>query len=231
LTHLWVGAAVLPFSSGFFYPARLLQAIAEYHITGVAANPTTFRILTAAQRDHVPLMDQVRYVMTGGQPLEQGVVQQIARYFPHARIGNMYGCTENSPRICFSWLPPDALARWLCDDLKVVDTTGHHVSPGLVGEILITSTSLMRCYWREPNLTDRYLVDGWFQTGDLGFLAEDGALSLVGRRDNLINVGHEKVAPEEVEIVIACVLGVVEVGVAPGEDALLGCAGCDRSGT
>ncbi len=231
LTHLWSGGALLPWPSGLRHPARVLQAIQEHQLTGIAANPTTFHLFHTLRLEHSISGEYVRYVMIGGQPLDQRVASQIVTRFPSARIVNMYGCTENAPRIAFFWLPPDFSPRdTSCPvgqpirgtHLKIVDETGKEMPSGQSGEILVSGTSLMRCYWREPALTAERIVDGWFHTHDLGLIDEEGQLHLMGRIDNIINVGHEKVAPEEVEAVIASIEGVLEVGVAPVEDGLLG---------
>lgn len=231
LTHLWSGGALLPWPSGLRSSVRVLQAIQEHQLTGIAANPTTFSLFHTLRLAHSISGEYVRYVMIGGQPLDHRVVSQIVTRFPSARIVNMYGCTENAPRIAFLWLPPDFSPRetsWPVGQpihgthLKIVDRTGKEMPSGQSGEILVSGTSLMRCYWREPALTAERIIDGWFSTRDLGLIDEEGQLHLTGRIDNIINVGHEKVAPEEVEAVIASIEGVQEVGVAPVEDGLLG---------
>ncbi len=232
LTHLWSGGAILPWAHGLRYPGALLSAIQNHRITGVAANPTSFRII-AAHGAPAGDLNSVRYVMTGGQPLDSQVALEISRFFPAARIVNMYGCTENSPRVAFYWLPPSPTIRdtpWPVGhavtgtQIKVVDESGGTVGPCLesAGEILVQGTSCMRGYWRDPDLTRAKIVDGWLHTGDLGFIDSEGALHLTGRLDNLFSVGHVKVSPEEIESILETVPGVREAGVVPLSDDFLG---------
>ena len=65
-------------------------------------------------------------------------------------------------------------------------------------------------YWNEPNITKEKLIDKWFHTGDLGYLDKDGLLFLSGRNDTRINIGNEKVSPEEVEMVLNNIDGIEE---------------------
>lgn len=230
LTHLWAGGAILPWCTGLINPAGLLKSINEYKLTGLAANPTAFKILEIDEFQTAGSFDSVRYVMSGGQPLTQPVATKLAKRFRMARIVNMYGCTENSPRVSYYWLPaeiPEHEDHYPVGQpiqgtqFKIVAESGKQTPPGVTGQIALRGSSLMRCYWMEPELTSQRIVDGWFFTGDTGTVDEEGNLSLVGRADNIINVGHEKVSPEEIESVIGSVDGVLEVAVAPVDDSLL----------
>jgi acyl-CoA synthetase (AMP-forming)/AMP-acid ligase II len=143
----------------------------------------------------------------------------------------MYGCTENSPRVTYCWLPeaiPDHPAAWPVGrpvagtSVRIVDGSGKEMEPNSVGDIVISGTSLMTRYLGQPGLTGQRVADGWFATQDRGFLDERGDLHLVGRADNVFSVGHEKVAPEEVEELIGSVAGVRDVAVGPLPDPILG---------
>jgi len=80
----------------------------------------------------------------------------------------------------------------------------------------------MRGYWKDPAATSERLKDGWFHTRDLGFVDGDGLLHLTGRQNTLINIGNEKVAPEEVEKVLLQIPGVEDAAVYGASDPLLG---------
>lgn len=231
LSHLWAGGSIFPLSSGLMYPIEVLQAIRQYELTGIAANPTSFRILNTIQLANELTLDSIRYVMSGGQPLDSKLAIELSGRFRMSRILNMYGCTENSPRISFYWLPVEVHKRempWPVGrpipgtHLKIVDELSTETPIGTIGHILVEGNSLMRCYWKEPILTQERVGGGWLRTGDIGFIDLDGNLNLVGRSDNIISVGHEKVAPEEIEEVIRAIDGVVDVGVAPIADGLMG---------
>ena len=170
--------------------------------------------------------------MSVGQPLDVDLVARVQNFFPNAAIINMYGCTENSPRISGQRIDqrtrPTAhgvypVGRALDGiEISIHQSSGEPVGPTETGEVWIGGTSLMRGYWRDLALTSKHLVDGSFRTEDLGFLTEDGSLYLVGRSNSIINVGNQKVSPEEVERVLESDTRVVEAGVYGVPDDLLG---------
>lgn len=230
LTHLWAGGSILPWPHGLMYPIQILKAVAELRLTGLAANPTSMRMFSSPKRFGSLNLDSVRYVKSAGQPLYTNLAREMAALFPQARIICTYGCTENSPRIAHYWLPsevPDRDGPWPVGralsgtEVRITDDPGEPTAAGETGSILIRGSSLMRCYWNEPESTREQLHDGWFRTGDLGYFDEEARLNVVGRADNIIGVGHEKVSPEEVEAVISKIEGVAEVAVGGIPDPLL----------
>jgi fatty-acyl-CoA synthase len=83
-------------------------------------------------------------------------------------------------------------------EVRVVSETGAALKDGGVGEILVKSNCLFDSYYNRPDLTAKAIVDGWYRTGDLGFLLE-GELYVVGRKKDLIIVGGENLYPEDIE--------------------------------
>ncbi len=88
------------------------------------------------------------------------------------------------------------------NDVRVVDDAGPIISPGHVGEILIRSDSLFNGYYNSPALTDQAFVDGWYRTGDLGFMLSD-ELYVVGRKKDLLIIGGENLYPQDIEEIVA----------------------------
>jgi len=198
-------------------------------MTGFAANPTSLRLFVS-QRTSGRDLSSVRYIVSGGQPLYSRLAASVMSLFPQARITSMYGCTENGPRVSHGWLPSVVPAResaWPVGPalagttIKIVDPSGQAVARGETGEICVGGRSMMRGYWRQPELTRATVRNGWFHSGDLGYFDDAGELVLVGRANNIISVGHEKVSPEEVEAVIGQVDGVTDVAVGGAPDPLL----------
>ncbi|MDX6311018.1 MAG: hypothetical protein QOF44_482, partial [Streptomyces sp.] len=107
-------------------------------------------------------------------------------------------------------------------DLRVVDRDGHPCPPGTEGEVWVHGPTITRGYLANPAETAKSFADGWFRTGDLGSLDEDGYLFLTGRIKNLINRGGEKISPEHVEDIIAGCPGVAEAAVFAIPDATYG---------
>jgi long-chain acyl-CoA synthetase len=217
LIHIWVGGAVMPWQNGLLQPEEMLRTASELAITGVQANPTIFEMLLPDTGGPEILLPSVRYVMSAGQPLTSTLARRIQRRFPFARIANVYGCTENAPRVSYNWLPdiiPERSTPWPVG-LPIDGTRIRIDAPaGETGEVLVGGASLMRCYLGAARESATRIEDGWFRTRDLGFIDDAGALNIVGRIDNVFGVGHEKVSPEEVEEVICAVAGVREAAVA-----------------
>jgi acyl-CoA synthetase (AMP-forming)/AMP-acid ligase II len=232
LTHALAGAGIFPVPSYLRLPMVVPQACSIHRLTGLAANPTSLRIVLGL--DIPPEWDlrSVRYVMSGGQFLDRRLVRRLGERFPNTRIVNMYGASENSPRISYHWVEDrgsDDPARFYPVGIPVRDTRveirsddDRPLAAREVGEVVVSGTSMMRGYWRDPEATAAKLRNGWLHTGDLGFLDEAGSLVLTGRASNVINVGNEKVSPEDVERVLLEVRGVAEAGVYGVPDPVTG---------
>ena len=86
--------------------------------------------------------------------------------------------------------------------IKVINNEGSEVNPGEVGEILVKSEGVMQGYWQLPEETSECIKDGWFHTGDLGILNEDGYLFHIDRKKHMIISGGENIYPAEIENVL-----------------------------
>ena len=101
-------------------------------------------------------------------------------------------------------------------EMRIIDENGVDVQPGQVGEILYRSGTIMKGYYGEEQKTSEVIRNGWFHSGDLGYIDPDGEIIVVDRKNECINTGAEKVFPHEVEEILAnhekidsvCVIGV-----------------------
>jgi len=115
-----------------------------------------------------------------------------------------YGMTEAAPIIASTPLPPGvrkpgSVGRAAGPEIAILTPDGSRVSTGTVGEIAVRGANVMSGYERDPAANAAAFVDGWFRTGDQGYLDADGYLYLTGRLKELINRGGEKVSPLEVD--------------------------------
>ena len=97
--------------------------------------------------------------------------------------------------------------------IKVINNEGNEVNPGEVGEILVKSESVMQGYWQLPEETSECIVNGWFHTGDLGILDEDGYLFHIDRKKHMIISGGENIYPAEIENVLHMMPEILEAAV------------------
>jgi acyl-CoA synthetase (AMP-forming)/AMP-acid ligase II len=83
-----------------------------------------------------------------------------------------------------------------------MDSHGRHLPPGQRGEVVVQGPNVIRGYENNPDANATSFVDGWFRTGDRGYLDADGYLTLVARIKELINRGGEKISPREIDEVL-----------------------------
>lgn len=229
LTHLYVGGAVCPWKQGVFNPHGLWQQLSAQGATGLQANPSIFSALLGASEE-VTTLDHVRYVMSGGQPLSSQLARALSAACPNARIINMYGCTENGPRVSYHVLPKeisDDISVWPVGkavegtEICVFRANGGAAGVGEIGEIGIRGSSLFRAYLGAPEMKQGRMAGDWFMTRDMGHIDDAGDLVLTGRADNIILMGHEKVSPEEIESLLAGVEGIEDAAVGSAADPAL----------
>jgi long-chain acyl-CoA synthetase len=151
---------------------------------------------------------ELRYVASGAAPLAAEAIQEFVRRVPGVEIREGYGLTETSALV--STNPPGAIAYGTVG-LPVPGTEVRIVD----GEVCVRSELVMRGYWNAPELTAETIREGWLYTGDMGRLDEDGYLTILDRKKDLIIRGGFNVFPLDVEeallehpaIATACVLG------------------------
>lgn len=90
----------------------------------------------------------------------------------------------------------------ICSEVKVVDEQDYPLKPREIGEICVRGAHIMAGYWKNPELTAKALRGGWYHTGDMGYLDEDGFLYLTDRKADMIITGGENVYPKEVEDIL-----------------------------
>lgn len=206
-------------------PDQLLATMADEGVTNAFLVPAVLQFLTgvpgAADKD----WSKLRAIAYGASPITSTVLNRVLTTF-RAPLFQVYGSTETTGAI--SQLDPDDhdpdgprahLMRsagkaypWV--ELKAVDpATGEDVAPNTVGEIWIRSSQVTPGYWARPEETAAALSDGWFHTGDAGYLDEEGYLFLTDRIKDMIVTGAENVYPIEVENVLSGHPDVADVAV------------------
>src|SRR4029453_17155784 len=118
-----------------------------------------------------------------------------------------YGMTEAAHQMASNPLPPAAripgsVGRGTDVQISIMDAEGNHLPTGERGEVVIKGPNVIRGYENNPEANAKSFVDGWFRTGDQGFLDADGYLTLVARIKELINRGGEKISPREIDEVL-----------------------------
>ena len=198
---------------------HLLALIQRHRISSFFAPPTVWIALLRS-----PLFDQTDlsrlakgYYGASIMPVE--VMKEIARRLPRVRLWNLYGQTEIAPLA--TMLGPDDQLRKpgsagravLNVETRVVDDQMRDVAVGEVGEIVHRSPHLMQGYFHDDERTRAAFEGGWFHSGDLGTIDDEGYISVVDRKKDMIKSGGENVASREVEEMIYRLPQVSEVAV------------------
>ncbi|MEA5502852.1 long-chain fatty acid--CoA ligase [Halotia wernerae UHCC 0503] len=203
---------------------QLLKAIITHQVTMFFGVPTVFIKLlnTNIPNQH---FESVRYYFSAAAPLPIEIAQSWQDKYGKV-IHEGYGLTETSPCACYNHDLKYKLGSIGAPienvEMKIIDAEGHQVQPGELGEIVIRGPNVMLGYWNRPFETANVIKNGWFHTGDIGQMDEDGFFYIIDRLKDMINVSGFKVYPTEVENVIYQHLAVAEVAVYGVPDAFKG---------
>jgi fatty-acyl-CoA synthase len=200
-------------------PEVILPMIGRHGITSFFAPPSVWIALLRS-----PLFDtsdlstlQKGYYGASIMPVE--VLLELQRRLPNVRLWNLYGQTEIAP-LATVLKPEDQIRKAgsagkpvLNVETRIVNDGMHDVAPGEVGEIVHRSPQLLRGYFEDPDKTSTSMVGGWFHSGDLATIDEEGYITVVDRKKDMIKTGGENVASREVEETIYQLASVSEVAV------------------
>jgi fatty-acyl-CoA synthase len=191
-----------------FIPDRVLQVIQEQKVTIVNLVPIMAQLLWLYAKPEDYDLSSLRAIVFAGSSLPQTVLEESRkRLCPN--IYEFYGLQETgiitsidpetkSKKPASVGVPPVGV------DMRLVDDGGNDVPRGEVGEVIMRGPAATIGYFKQPDKTAEVLRDGWFHTGDLGRLDEDGYLYVVGRNKDMIVTGAQNVfAPEVEETVLA----------------------------
>ena len=200
-------------------PATLLQTVERYSVTKVFAPPTVWiSLLRHPDFDRTDL-SSLRKGYYGASPMPIEILQEIQRRLPQVRLWNLYGQTEMAPVATIlgpdmqSSHPGAAGRPTLNVETRIHDADGNVADQGEIGEIVHRSPQATLGYFNDDRKTADAFREGWFHTGDLGYLDSEGVLFVVDRVKDMIKTGGENVASREVEEVIYQLDSVSEVAV------------------
>ncbi|MBD2385488.1 class I adenylate-forming enzyme family protein [Cylindrospermum sp. FACHB-282] len=202
----------------------VLNTIAAHKVTMFFGVPTVFIKLLNTDTSGYNF-ESVRYYFSAAAPLPLEIAQSWQEKYGFF-IHEGYGLTETSPCACYNHDLKYQLGSIGTPienvEMKIVDSDGHQVQPGELGEIVIRGPNVMLGYWNRPFETAEVIKNGWFHTGDIGRMDEQGFFYIVDRLKDMINVSGFKVYPTEVENVIYQHSSVAEVAIYGVPDAFKG---------
>jgi amino acid adenylation domain-containing protein len=189
--------------------------LTEFQPTWYTAVPTIHQaVLTSARRQQrIGLGHSLRLIRSASSSLPPDVLGGLEALFGVPVI-ETYGMTEAASQIAANPVPRrklNSVGVSAGAEIAIMDSEGRSLSAGQMGEIALRGPTLMQGYDNDASSNAEAFRDGWFRTGDLGYLDEDGYLFIRGRLKDIINRGGQKVAPAEVEETLLSHPDVVEV--------------------
>jgi len=203
-------------------PKGIIDALKRYRPSFLPGVPTIYQGLLKEERFRRMDLSFVKGFFAGAAPLPEDTLDQL-KQLHGAVIYDVYGATENT---AFAVASPfgGRIKRGTVGlplpntDIKIMDEeTGKiELKTGDTGEICIKGPQVMKGYYKKPEETSKTLKDGWFYTGDIGYIDEDGYISIVDRKKDIIISSGYNIYPIEIDNVLfahpkileACIIGV-----------------------
>ena len=189
---------------------NILESVKKYNATSLAAVPAT---LTKFLRLDRKILDNclqgLRLIITNSTSIPKNTVKEIKDILKGGNLATYYGLTEAS-RSTFMIFNEDSNLHESVGkpapgvNIKIDD---EHKGESEFGEILVKGKNVIKQYWNNEK-ADKNIEDGWLRTGDVGYFDDDGYLFLKGRNDEVINIGGEKIVPQDIEQVVRQIPGV-----------------------
>jgi long-chain acyl-CoA synthetase len=222
--------------TGRFDLAHVLGTVQRERVTHVNLVPTIIALLLGFPDLDRYDLSSLRLLTYAGAPIPFELLMRMRERFPALDLAQGYGLTEASSLVALldaeahRHANTDAERRRLgsagrealTTAVRILDEHGQEVPCGTVGEISAQGANVMLGYWKDPELTDSTLRDGWLRTGDIGFLDAEGFIHLIDRKYDMIISGGENVYPREVEEVIYKHPAVLECAVVGVPDPVWG---------
>lgn len=213
-----------------FHADRILKLVEEKNITFLHGSPTVFALLhSECLKGDYSGFASLRSIACGAGRLNEGIIRSLNKLFPRAKIHSVYGLTESTSPFtiyredvsltekCMSSGTPSLGAK-----VSIRDENGKELPVGKTGIIYIAGPMVINNYYPVTEATQSLFSEGFLNTGDVGYVNDDGELFIKDRVKDIINRGGEKVFCPEVESIISNFPNVVEVALVAKKDELYG---------
>lgn len=220
------GTSVLMYT---YKTKNFLELLDQEKITYINTVPTIFVfLLNYPERDRYDLSN-LRLAVTGGAPMAVSTIQQLMSLYPNMNFINNYGATECTGSCTFSKpesaiTKPDSVGMLTkIIDWKIVNDEGVELGPKQIGELCIKGPTVIPEYWNNPEATNKEFVDnGYWKSGDIGYVDDEGYFFLLDRKKSMINRGGENIYTAEIENVLFNHPSVLEAAVVGIPDKVFG---------
>jgi long-chain acyl-CoA synthetase len=206
-------------------PAAYLADAERLRVTSMGGAPALFAALLACPDIHTRDLSSVRSISSGAAPMPLAMIERLRALAPDATVSEGYGLTEVTMGATAGPTHRSGVRKVGTVGVPVFDTEVRidGVSgPGERGEVCVRGPQVMAGYHNRPDATAEVLVDGWLHTGDIGVLDEDGYLSIVDRKKDMLLYKGYNVFPRELEELLITMPGVAAAAVVGRPDTEVG---------
>jgi long-chain acyl-CoA synthetase len=188
--------------------ALVASLIQEHKVTAFIGVPTLFHFLVTMRDFDRHDFSSLQTIAYAGATMPVQTIRRLKERLPWVQTRNFFGLTETTSVThvlpsCDALTRGDSVGKALPDvGVMIADEAGRSLPPGEIGELCIRRENVVPGYWNRPGLLEESIRDGWFHTGDLAMVDDQGYLYLRGRSKDMIIVGGENVYANEVEAVI-----------------------------
>lgn len=224
IAPVWLGSLVV--YQARFSPVAVMQAIRERQISILAAVPSMYGALIRLKDAGPDATRSLYAAISGGEPLPAAIREGFEKKFG-VPIYEGYGLTETIGPIAFNVpgrIRPGSVGQLIpTAEARIANDDGGALPAGQTGEVWLRGPMIMKGYLNLPDETRSAITpDGFFKSGDLGFIDPDGYLHITGRKKDLIIIAGEKASPREIEEVLHQHPAVSEAAVIGKKDASRG---------
>ena len=219
-----------------FTPKAMLGAMQRHRVSFAFTAPTMLILMLQDPAFESFDLTALRRIFYGSSPMAVEWIRRAMENFPNAELQQGYGLTETSPIL--TTLDADEHRRAIASgnlerlkaagrpvtgvDMRIVDAEGRPVPPGAAGEVVVRGPNVTKGYLNRPAETEEAFRGGWFHTGDIGRMDEEGFMYLLDRKKDMVITGGENVYTSEVEAALYQHPGVNEAAVVGVPDETYG---------
>lgn len=209
---------------------KFFDNLDTYGVNSMDLVPSALTVVLKLSKDKLAeYQDKIRYIQFGAAPMMEADKIKICQLLPRTRLYNFYGSTESGCICIYDFNRGDDKKHCIGKpaynaEIIIVDDERKEIVSSAENTGLLASRGGMNMpgYWQDEEETAKVLIDGIVYSNDVAYFDEDGDIILLGRKGDVINVGGNKVSPEEIENVCKTMPGVEDCGVVPFEDATRG---------
>ncbi|MGN1382605.1 MAG: class I adenylate-forming enzyme family protein [Eubacterium sp.] len=228
-SNLYNGSTAV-IGKGILIIKNFFSLIEKYSVTSIDISPSMLNILFRLSKDKIAeYRGQLRYIQLGSAPLTEENKQRLMEDLPDTRLYNFYGTTEagcscildfnsgSDHKNCVGKPTVNARFKFVDENRKEIHATAEHP-----GYIATAGSQNMAGYLNAPDLTRKACEGGFIYTSDLGYMDENGNIYCLGRKDDVINCGGIKIAPDEIEMEAVKYTGIKDCACIPVPDKIQG---------